>query len=382
MSLFGPPNIEKLAAKGNVKGLIRALKYYADVQSEAGKAARALGKTGDARAVNPLLEMAAREVNRDDYVQGTSTYSTPAMIAIGDIGAAALKPLIAALTARDLFTRMRAAEGLGWLRDARAVPSLLKALQDPHPGMRRQAIHTLGQIGDAQAVEPLIQALSNKNVDWVAAYALGRLGDRRAVEPLLKALAVHDPELRGAAIRALGELKDEWAVPALVAALADRTEFVRKAAMRALAEIGDRRVVNPIAQQLLQDRSPDLVQALDRLGWTPGDDEASAVYWTLKRNWQECVKIGAPAVGPLIKTLLEERLTVRAGAAQALVDLYQSGRLDAASMQLILKQREMIEFHEDTHGDSADEDFDFERKSPQGYHSDHADSGKTITFPG
>ena len=45
MPLFGPPNVEKLKAKGNVKGLIKALDYKKDA-SVRRAAAKALGKSG------------------------------------------------------------------------------------------------------------------------------------------------------------------------------------------------------------------------------------------------------------------------------------------------------------------------------------------------
>ena len=55
MGIFGPPNIEKLKTRKNIKGLIKALKdkdenvrYYA---------AKALGWIGDSRAVEPLIEI-------------------------------------------------------------------------------------------------------------------------------------------------------------------------------------------------------------------------------------------------------------------------------------------------------------------------------------
>ena len=64
MPLFGPPNVERLAAKSDVKGLIRALRYRgsSDVRSSA---AEALGGIGDTRAVVPL-EMALHD--RDKVV--------------------------------------------------------------------------------------------------------------------------------------------------------------------------------------------------------------------------------------------------------------------------------------------------------------------------
>jgi len=79
--LFGPPNVEKLKAKSDVKGLIKALGYEKDSRVRR-DAAGALGKIGDARAVEPL---------------------------------------IAALKDEDKDVRTAAARVLGQIRDARAV---------------------------------------------------------------------------------------------------------------------------------------------------------------------------------------------------------------------------------------------------------------------
>ena len=54
MPLFGPPNIEKLRAKGNVKGLIKALGYQKDADVRR-NAVEALGGIGNARIVEPLI---------------------------------------------------------------------------------------------------------------------------------------------------------------------------------------------------------------------------------------------------------------------------------------------------------------------------------------
>ena len=54
MSLFGPPDVDKLKAKGDIKGLIKALGYQRDWQVRV-SAARALGEIGDARAVEALI---------------------------------------------------------------------------------------------------------------------------------------------------------------------------------------------------------------------------------------------------------------------------------------------------------------------------------------
>ncbi len=54
MSLFGPPNVEKMKARRYVKGLIKALGYPNDDKIRSG-AARALGEIGDVSAVEPLI---------------------------------------------------------------------------------------------------------------------------------------------------------------------------------------------------------------------------------------------------------------------------------------------------------------------------------------
>jgi HEAT repeat protein len=63
MGLFGPPDVEKMKVKRDVKGLIKALGYrkYKWVRE---RAARALGQIGEARAVAPLLT-ALRDSSRD-----------------------------------------------------------------------------------------------------------------------------------------------------------------------------------------------------------------------------------------------------------------------------------------------------------------------------
>lgn len=54
MLLFGPPNVEKMKAKRDVKGLINALGYQKDFSVRMW-AASGLGQIGDARAVAPLI---------------------------------------------------------------------------------------------------------------------------------------------------------------------------------------------------------------------------------------------------------------------------------------------------------------------------------------
>ncbi len=105
-----------------------------------------------------------------------------------------------------------------------------------------------------------------------AATALGEIGDVRALQPLIAKLQGTDWEVRHFAAKALGQIGDKRALEPLLAVLKDRDHIVGEAA----------------------------AQALDRLSWQPTTDETSATYWCLKKSWQKCAEIGAPAVSVLV----------------------------------------------------------------------------------
>jgi len=155
--------------------------------------------------------------------------------ALGKIGdERAVEPLIQALKDEDSDVRGRAADALGNIGDGRAVEPLIHALKDEHGNVRNNAADALGNIGDKRAVEPLIQALKDdKNGIW----ALGEIGDARAVEPLIQALKDEDWYVRSTAAKALGKIGDERAVEPLTNALEDEDRCVQKAAREALEKI-------------------------------------------------------------------------------------------------------------------------------------------------
>ncbi len=84
-------------------------------------AAEKLGKSGNAKAVEPLINALKDE---NDYVSAEAT------IALGEIGDAhAVEPLIAVLKDENNFLRQKAAEALGKIGDARATNSSLLGLK-------------------------------------------------------------------------------------------------------------------------------------------------------------------------------------------------------------------------------------------------------------
>jgi HEAT repeat protein len=222
-------------------------------------AARALGKLGDVRAVEPLLAALRDE---DVEIRG---FAASALGGCGD--ARAVEPLIGALRDDHEAVRRMAASALGRLGDVRAVEPLIDALRDDHELVREFAAIALGECGDARAVEPLLAALHDGNLDVrFVASGLGRLDDVRAVELLIDALRDDNAEVRGFAAGALGECGDARAVEPLINALHDDSEWVRGIAASALGECGDARAVVPLLNTLCDYDKTVRFCAADALG--------------------------------------------------------------------------------------------------------------------
>jgi HEAT repeat protein len=171
-----------------------------------------------------------------------------AVVALGRIGnAKAVDLLIGALSRKDNVARSAARE-LGRIGDERAAGPLAELLG--HPEVSQSAADALAKLG-GRGVEMLMATLKHESVDarLLAAGRLGDLGDSRAVEALIETLT-HDGDygVRTAAATALGGLKDKRAVWVLVGTLKLRGE------------------TSPERQQALNDLQQAARLALNRIG--------------------------------------------------------------------------------------------------------------------
>ena len=272
-------------------------------------AAAALGKIGDARAVEPLvaaLEDSVSDVRREAATEldridpdwrrsEAAKRAVPTLLealkdrakqwaaaeVLGSVGdARAVEPLMGVLTDQHAYTdaRQAAAEALAKIADRRAVGSLVAVLPDKNKHVRQAAAQALDQIDPSwakseaakQAVPTLVAALAynDSNVQLAAAEALGKIADGRAVEPLAAALGDEDLHMRQAAGAALDRIDANWpkceaakrAVPALVAALRHSAEDARKGARSALERIDRGWAKSEAAKRAV----PTLVAALKR----------------------------------------------------------------------------------------------------------------------
>jgi len=182
----------------------------------------------------------------------------------------------------------------------RNVEGLTKALSHKNLKIRKKAIIALGKIGDTIAVEPLIQVLKDGESDirfW-AAWALGNIQDKRALICLIQAFKDKDKKVRWKAADALGEMGDKRAVIPLIRVLKDEYEdtIVKWAVVEALGKIGGKRSV------------PSLMKALR-------DSDLR------KKTANALLKIGEPALKPLIQALEDRSWEIRIKAVEILEEM-------------------------------------------------------------
>src|SRR5205085_2294162 len=100
--------------------------------------------------IEPLLDTLTEE----------SMLKSHAAYALGDIGdARAVEPLVQVLDDEDVGVREAATFALGELGDGRAVEGLIKRLKDDVLGIRSLAAEALGKLGEERALPALLLAL-------------------------------------------------------------------------------------------------------------------------------------------------------------------------------------------------------------------------------
>ena len=153
-------------------------------------------------------------------------------------------------------------------------------------------------MGEVYGINTMVTTLRDEelHVQNTAAEALGEIRDRRAVEPLITALKDKDPDVRATAAWAVGVISDRRALEPLITVLEDKNPNVRGNAAEALGEIGNSRAVEPLVAALLKYKES----------------------WILGDVTKALVKIGKPAIEPLIAALKYKKSHVREMAAEAL----------------------------------------------------------------
>ncbi len=152
------------------------------------------------------------------------------------LGADAVAPLIVLLETPNPAARRAAAEFLGRIGDRRALPSLLRSLDDADTDVVAAAATALGALGAAAALDALFALFGHPNavVRRAAVAAVNGIGASGIAARARAAMAAGDPHSRECAIRVAGYFGFEDCVPGIVEALRDPEEDVRRAAIEQL----------------------------------------------------------------------------------------------------------------------------------------------------
>lgn len=322
----------------------------ADVRRAAGWA---LGAIGDARCIEALLKLGAEQarfrVHVIEIVSRFGRAAVPTLInalqrasltvridAASTLGRiqdpAALKPLLATLSAPEPMLRARAAEAIGQLGDARAVPHLLPLLRDPEPEVSLAALQTLSQMSDEKSVPHLLPFLQHAQPECrgLAAAAIGRCGDDAAAAALMPLVTDPDVTVRQRAVESLGNLQWPGAVAGLMVALDDLNPGVRRRAAEALGELRDVAALPALTEKLLDDSSEVRRASAGALGSLGQNSAVPALSQLVVNELVSEVRLaGIRSLGEIgdkagltaLKELLEDDVGIRCRACVAIAQI-------------------------------------------------------------
>lgn len=115
--------------------------------------ALALGKIGNPDAITSLAEAIKTEPREDVAMVMTKS--------LGNLGPAAIDPLINLTVTSRPLVRMTACRALGRIGSHRAVDPLIRRLDDPDPNVRKTAIIALRRIGDPKGMEAIARKITS-----------------------------------------------------------------------------------------------------------------------------------------------------------------------------------------------------------------------------
>ena len=196
---------------------------------------RILGLTGKPDAI-PALTEATKDDDKD-----VRRAAVAALGSIKD--PATIDPLVAALTDSYWFVRSEAAEALGQEGDARAIKPLLKAVKDTDSTVKSSSETALLILCKTAGVPPddFVAGLNDpdQKIVIISAVCLAVLKDARAVPALLKLAASPDLTTRLEAIKGLGETGDPSVIPVLRQSLKDSDVNMRGWSIIGLGNLKD-----------------------------------------------------------------------------------------------------------------------------------------------
>ncbi len=213
-----------------------------------------LGKTGSARALEPLMkaledpELASVASDAIGTLGPVAAPAFPVLLASGrvspsnlaKIGDTVIPTLMNALESEDEELRDRAGAALTGMGDA-ALPRLVEALEDPEPQVRLSIAQSIGRTGEGmESLTPALVALAddpNPRIRIAAITALSEIDSGEAgLSAVLQTVDDKNQRVGWEALVALGSFENqpEVARKVLLAHLKDQDRYFRAAAVTGL----------------------------------------------------------------------------------------------------------------------------------------------------
>ncbi len=289
----------------------------------------ALGKFDDPRIFDPLLELAGERLGYKNPLKDTFlsiakktseikvvTYRKDGIKYISKdrrgipkgvkiikrmVHPLAVDKLINTLNKPDSKVKLSVLNIIWNFEDERIEPILIKFLDDPSPNVKKQAITSLSNYASNKAVPKLINALKDKDdgVRAAAAKALERFQDKRALIPLIGSLDDSNGAVREAAARTLGKLHDKRALTPLIEKRNDSNYRVRQAVLSSLRSFDDPSLLG-LYIDMLKDESPYVRRtAVGNVRKTPDKRAVEPLILLLNDPDSDVPSIAAEALGKI-----------------------------------------------------------------------------------
>jgi HEAT repeat protein len=274
--------VRKLGELKDKKGIAPLLKILKDSDKARPLAAQSLGNIGDPSAVQPLLGALDFEAGSgtDEATRLKQRTNERVVQALGELKAKEASDAIAKLygKTRDQNVRLATVRAMGAIQDKKFVPMLSDVVEtDDNMFMKRVAAEALGEIGDAAAVPALVYGMyveKGASIYPQASFSIFQIGQAAIpalVETLdgknakVKKLAEEKGFVEGAVevkvIEVLGDLKAKQAEERLIKLF----DGVKNPMTQALVRRG-------VAQALAQMHSQKAVALLTKHASDPASD--------------------------------------------------------------------------------------------------------------
>jgi len=196
---------------------------------------------------------------------GLQEYATHALVSIGFHDRTAWEH---GLASHDDQVRQGTVRCIEWIDPPGGIDLVAPLIHDPSPEVRAEAASAIGRLGDADAAMLLFELLADESelIQESAMGALSRMPRERVTPLLLRALESDDEQVRIRAAETLGLLRDPATAAALVRLADDAREDVRRAAVKALGELEAEGVADLLRRSLGDPSSRVRQQAALSLG--------------------------------------------------------------------------------------------------------------------